>query len=380
MLSRSLEGIRVLDFTRLYPGPLCTLMMADLGADVIKVEAPGGETGRYMPPFKNNQSLSFLQLNRNKRSLTLDLRKDEARSIIRKLLERSDVLIESFRPGVMQRFGLDYKNLCEQFTRLIYCSISGYGQTGSKAQTPGHDLNYISVAGIIGCQEKGVVIPPVQIADTMGAFQASSAVLAALFQRSRTGSGQFLDISLLDGAFFAIILLAGIQMSGLDATSKQYLTGRLACYNIYRTSDDRYLALALLEPKFWNQFCVKMELPQLAYQQFQENQRELIEIITKRIAARPLTDWIEYFSNEDVCVAPVQTIAEAVQSDYVKQRDLFTKIDYPFGCLLQMRTPFVEKPLSRRKAPGAGEHTRQILEEAGYGQREIEEFARKGVL
>jgi len=378
MLSRSLEGIRVLDFTRLYPGPLCTLMLADLGADVMKVEAPGGEMGRLMPPLKGDQSLSFLQLNRNKRSLMLDLRKEEGRLIVKKLLESCDVLIESFRPGVMKRFGLDYENLRGEFTRLIYCSISGYGQTGSNSGKPGHDLNYISVAGIIGAQEKVSILPPVQIADSIGAFQASTAILAALFQRSRTGAGQFLDISLLDGAFFAIILLAGIQVSGLDAKSEQYLSGRLACYNIYRTLDDRYLTLALLEPKFWNHFCAQMQMPQLADRQFQENQQELIEIIAERIATKPLTDWIEYFSTEDVCFAPVQSIAEALQSEPAKR--LLVPVDYSFGSFLQMRTPFVEKTLNKRKAPEPGEHTWQILEEAGFTKPEIEAFARKGIL
>jgi alpha-methylacyl-CoA racemase len=378
MLSQSLEGIRVLDFTRLYPGPLCTLMLADLGADVVKIEVPGGEMGRLMPPLKENQSIPFLQLNRNKRSVVLDLRKEEASLIVKRLLKKSDVLIESFRPGVMKRFGLDYESLCNEFTGLIYCSVSGYGQTGLNSGTPGHDLNYISVAGILGAQEKISVIPPVQIADTIGAFQASNAILAALFQRSRTGAGQFLDISLLDGAFFAILLLAGVQLSGLDAKSEQFLTGRLACYNIYRTLDDRYLTLALLEPKFWNHFCAKIELLQLTGRQFQANQQELITAIAERVATKPLAEWIEYFSTEDVCIAPVQSIAEAMQSEYAKQ--LSIPVDYPFGSLLQMRTPFVEKIMNKRKAPEAGEHTWQILEETGFTKQEIEAFAEKGIL
>jgi crotonobetainyl-CoA:carnitine CoA-transferase CaiB-like acyl-CoA transferase len=377
MLNRSLEGIRVLDFTRLYPGPLCTLMLADLAADVIKVEAPDGEMGRLMPPLKENVSIPFLQLNRNKRSLTLDLRKKEASLIVKRLLKTTDVLIESFRPGVMKRFGFDYENLRKEFASLIYCSISGYGQTGANALKPGHDLNYISVAGILGGQEKVSIIPPVQIADTVGAFQASTAILAALFQRSRTGAGQYLDISLLDGAFFAILLLAGIERSGFDAKSNQFLTGRLACYNIYRTLDDRYLTVALLEPKFWNQFCAKMQFSQLADRQFQANQQELIDTIAERIATKSLTDWIEYFRTEDVCIAPVQSIAEAMQSESAKR--LLVPVDYPFGSFLQMQTPFVEKTLNHRKAPEPGEHTREILEEAGFTEREIDAFARKGI-
>lgn len=348
-LSESLKSIRVLDFTRLYPGPLCTMMLADLGADVIKVEAPEGEWGRLM-------SHAFEQLNRNKRSLTLDLRKQEAIDMIRKLLTQTDILVESFRPGVMQRFGLDFESLQELYPRLIYCSISGYGQSGPWARRPGHDLNYISLAGVIKPHDTDrCAIPVVQIADTMGAFQAITSILAALIQRQKTGTGQFLDISLLDGAL----------MMNLLPESHQYLTGKLACYNIYRTADDRYLAVALLESKFWKRFCRKMDLPDFSDLQFQENQAGMVELLGERFAQKSLQHWLHYFKDEDVCITPVQTFEEAQDSDYARQRGLFAD-----GLL---KTSFVESPPNKR-APHLGEHTREILEESGYTSQQIDEF------
>jgi crotonobetainyl-CoA:carnitine CoA-transferase CaiB-like acyl-CoA transferase len=199
-------------------------------------------------------------------------------------------------------------------------------------------------------------------------------------QRNQTGAGQYLDISLLDGAFLMMILLAGISIAGKDPTSEQYLTGKLACYNLYRTSDNRYLALALLEPKFWNVFCAKLELFDLPGSQFQTNQNELVQIISQKIASRSLQDWIEYFSVDDVCITPVQSIEEALQSEYVKQRQLFTIVENPFGSLQQMRTPFVDPGATQKKAPGLGEHNREILEEAGYIGEEIDEFIRNKVV
>src|SRR5262245_14397182 len=189
MISSSLKGVQILDFSRLFPGPLCTMMLADLGAEVIKVEAPEGELGRYIPPYQFGSGSMFLQMNRGKRSLTCNLKTKKGREIILRILQKVDILVESFRPGVMYRFGLDYKSLKDQFPSLIYCSISGYGQEGPMSQKPGHDLNYISIAGILSLSntkdKHGYIIPPVQIADTLGAFCASNAILAAYIQRLR---------------------------------------------------------------------------------------------------------------------------------------------------------------------------------------------------
>jgi crotonobetainyl-CoA:carnitine CoA-transferase CaiB-like acyl-CoA transferase len=376
MLSGALKNFQIVDLTRLYPGPLCTLMLADLGADVIKVETTDGEMGRTLPPIVDGESVTFRQLNRNKRSLSLNLKTDSGREILLKLLSHADVMVESFRPGVMKRLKLDYFTLSEIFPSLVYCSISGFGQTGSHSQQPAHDLNYISMAGIIGMEgSRPCVIPPIQIADTVGAFQAVTAILAALLRRYQTGNGEYLDVSLLDGAFLSMILLAGIQLCGKDAASESFLDGRSACYNVYSTSDQRYLAFCVLEPQFWKRFCTKMDLPHFIDRQFEEDQESLIHAIAEKISQKTLTEWMEEFHSEDLCVSPVSTVAEAMGSSYLKERDLLIEIDGK----IQMKTPFRSEN-SNRTAPQLGEHNHEILEQLGYSNAEIKRFEAEGII
>lgn len=367
MLSGSLNGIRVLDFTRLFPGPLCTLMLSDLGASVIKVEAPEGEITRYIPPYQFGIGTTYLQFNRGKRSLTLNLRKPKAIEVAHRLLENTDVLVESFRPGVMQRLGLDYDSLHPRYPGLIYCSISGYGQHGPMANHPGHDLNYISMAGIVAlsAKDKPALIPPVQIADVTGAFQAVSAITAALFQRTRTGAGQHIDISLLDGAFFYLIGIAGQQPESL------LLSGRLASYNIYRTKDDQYLAIAVLEPKFWQTFCSKMQLDRFVDAQLTDDQSEIIEALKTQFTEKNLQEWIDFFRSEDLCITPVQSMEVAAQHPQILERNMLLDVPYPGGAAKQFKTPFVAEPKNLKRAPELGEHNEEILREIGYSEAEI---------
>ncbi|MCI0616140.1 CoA transferase, partial [bacterium] len=366
MISRSLKGVQILDFSRLFPGPLCTMMLADLGAEVIKVEAPEGELGRYIPPYQFGSGSMFLQMNRGKRSLTCNLKTQQGREIILRILEKVDILVESFRPGVMQRFGLDYATIQSKFPSLIYCSISGYGQDGPMSQKPGHDLNYISVAGILslsgGSDKQAYVIPPVQIADTLGAFCASNAILAAYIQRLREGEGQCLDISLLDSAFFAMISLAGIHFAGFPMQANALpLSGRLACYNIYRTKDNKYLALAFLEPKFWQTFCLKMKLDQYFNHQLQNDQTEIIEVLTEKFATKSQKEWLDFFEREDLCISPVLDFPQTVSEPTILSRGLMTSVHYPSGTLSQFRTPFVTSGAATMRAPLLGEHNVEIL-------------------
>ena len=382
MLSGSLSGIRVVDLSRLYPGPLCTLMLADLGADVVKIESPDGELARYFPPYQFGSGATFLQLNRGKRSLTLDLKKNGGAAVLHRLLEKADVLVESFRPGVMKRLGLDAVSLQDQYNSLIYCSITGYGQEGPDSRRPGHDINYISLAGVLGLEgdpRHGLLIPPVQIADTLGAFQASTAICAALVQRARTGRGQHLDISLLDGAFFTLIHLASLHFADVPLRRGELpLSGRLAGYNVYRTRDGRYLALGFLEPKFWEQFCLKMNLDQFANTQVQEDQQELIGELGRRFAARTLKEWMDFFREEDLCVSPVREIPEAIAEAH--HRGLLVNVEYPSGSLKQLKTPFVKDGAAATRAPLLGEHNLEILKEYGYSAAEIDALREDGVL
>lgn len=382
MLSSSLTGIRVVDLSRLYPGPLCTLMLADLGADVLKIESPDGELARYFPPYQFGSGSTFLQLNRGKRSLTLNLKKAAGVAVLHRILEKADVLVEAFRPGVMKRFGLDEASLRDRYKSLIYCSISGFGQDGPDAARPGHDINYISMAGVLGLEgdsRHGLLIPPVQIADTLGAFQASTAICAALLQRSRTGQGQYLDISLLDGAFFTLIHLASLHFADVPLRRGELpLSGRLAGYNVYRTRDGRYLALGFLEPNFWETFCLKMNLDRFANTQIQEDQKELIGELTRRFATRTLKEWMDFFRDADLCVSPVLEIPEAIAEAH--QRGLLVNVEYPSGLLQQLKTPFVKDGAAATRAPLLGEHNLEILKEYGYSAAEIEALHQEGVL
>jgi crotonobetainyl-CoA:carnitine CoA-transferase CaiB-like acyl-CoA transferase len=360
------------------------MMLADLGAEVIKVEAPEGEFARYMPPYQFGSGQMFLQMNRGKRSITCNLNKDAGRQISLRLLEKTDILVESFRPGVMKKFGLDYESLHEKFPSLIYCSISGFGQSGPHVKKPAHDLNYISIAGILslsGNEKQGYVIPPIQIADTMGAFCAFSAILAAYIQRMRNGKGQFLDVSLLDSAFFAMIALAGIHFAGFPLHAETLpLSGRLACYNVYQTKDNKFIAIAFLEPKFWQTFCLKMKLDQYLNHQLQNDQSELLELLSQRFASRTQKEWLEFFQNDDLCITPVLDFHETMFDPSILSRALMSPVAYPSGMLAQMRTPFVKDGFSNLRAPVLGEHNFEILREQGYSAQDIDAFKDKGVI
>lgn len=380
MLNQSLRGFRVLDFSWLFPGPLCTLMLADLGADVIKIEPPEGEPARFYPPFQSGAGATFLQLNRGKRSLSLNLKKPDASEIVHRLLKGADVLVESFRPGVMEKFGLDYESIKEQYPRVVYCSITGYGQEGMRAQQPGHDLNYISLAGIVGLsgQEKALVIPPVQIADLLGGFQAGMAILAALIHRSREQQGQYISISLLNGAFFALISLAGMHFAGVPLRENTNpLSGRLACYHLYRTQDDRYLALALLEPKFWNPFCEKMRLPEFSGNPLLLDQEKVISILNERIAAFPLQHWLDLFAGDHLCISPVNNFEEALAQF---TSTMLFNLPYQGGTVPHVKTPFITKSAAESPAPAVGEQNVEILTEIGYSFPEIESLKIRSIL
>jgi len=369
----ALEGIRVLDLTRYLPGGFATLWLADLGADVIKIESPGvGDLGRWLgDPNGSGLGPYFAALNRGKRSLCLDLKATGDVETFLKLVQTADVLIESFRPGVMARLGLDYDKLSAINPRLIYCAISGYGQNGPASHRPGHDLDYVAESGMlsVGAMQQTPLPLPVQIADVGGgAMPALTSILAALLARTRSGRGQFLDVSMLGGtlAWLAFLLPVQAATPGVDEPSGTgMLTGRSLCYNVYECADGRHLAISALEPKFWFEVCERLARPDLKPLGFnpQPGAEERMAAFRAFIRSQPLAHWLACLG-DDVCCAPVLTLDEMQALPAVQASGLIS-IE-PASGLPQIGFPVAlsDTPAAaRRPAPRLGEHTQEILAE-----------------
>lgn len=387
-----LDSIRVLDLTRLLPGPFCTWLLADFGADVIKVEAPSlGDYARWSEPKQGDMGAMFHALNRNKKSLSLNLKTEKGREIFRQLVKEADVLVESFRPGVMDRLGVGYESLNEINPRLIYCAITGYGQDGPYAHLPGHDINYLSYAGMLDLQ--GVrggppFVPAVQVADIGGgALMAGMGILMALLARDRTGKGQFVDISMMDGVISWMPVLSDFLATGrLPRRGEMVLSGGKACYGVYETADGRYLSVGALEPKFWEVFCQEIGKPEFisrlnAPLDEQERMKESIAAVMK---TKTLAEWMDIFRDKDTCVAPVLNLEEAVQNPQVKHRQMVMEVQHPsLGMIRQVGFPIKlsETPAQyRHSAPKLGEHNEEILTQLGYSAADIEQLRKERVI
>ncbi|NWQ43755.1 CoA transferase [Bacillus sp. EB106-08-02-XG196] len=375
-----LEGIRVLDLTRLLPGPYCTLLLADYGADVIKVEDPKiGDYARwYEPKVSDDQSAMFISLNRNKRSITLDLKDEKDIEAFISLIKTADVLIESFRPGVMDRLGLGFEKLKVHNPKLIYCAITGYGQSGPYANEAGHDLNFLSYSGLLhlqGAPNEKPLIPSVQIGDIGGgALMAAVGILLAIIEAKKSNRGQFVDISMLDGALsWMHTILPNYWTTGeMPNRGELTLNGGKACYEIYRTKDNRYISVGALEYKFWKNFCKVIGKEELIDQLDEplEQQRLIKQEVQAAIHQKTLTEWLELFEGIDACISPVLTPEELADHPQIKHRQMIEDITHPaVGVIKQIGNPIKlsnSTVSTRRNAPGLGEHTNEILKELGY--------------
>jgi crotonobetainyl-CoA:carnitine CoA-transferase CaiB-like acyl-CoA transferase len=330
MNRQPLHGLRVLDFSTLLPGPMCSLLLAEAGAEVVKVERPGsGDEMRSYVPKLGSDSVNFALLNRGKRSVTLDLKSPEGRDEAVNLVAESDILIEQFRPGVMARLGLGYEDLSAVNPRLVYCSISGYGQSGRMMNTAAHDLNYLAESGMLALSagaDGSPVLPPALIADIGGGtYPAVMNILLAVLQRDRTGRGCHLDVSMADNLFTFMYWGLGNGWAAREwpAQGDALVTGGSPRYNIYRTADDRFLAAAPLEQKFWENFIRVIEAPQL--RDDSKDPQETTRAVAKIIAARPAAEWELRFAGVDVCVVVVKTLQEAVENPHFIERGLFQR-------------------------------------------------------
>lgn len=378
-----LEGVRILDLTRLLPGGYATLLMADLGADVVKVEQPEkGDYIRWLPPMVGEHSAAHIALNRNKRSVTINLRTSEGRALFMSLAQSFDVLVESFRPGVLDRLGVGYDALSEHNPKLVYCAISGYGQDGPRAQVAGHDANYIGYAGllsVIGSEGERPVIPGVQIGDLAGGgMSAVIAVLAALVRRGVTGRGDFCDVSMMDGAVSWSSIHAAAFFASGDVPQRELMTlsGAFPCYRIYPAADG-WLTIAALEPQFWAALSESIDRPDLLDDGFATGPRrnEVLAELEALFATKTRAEWMARFEGLDVCVGPVNDFAEAFNDEQVQHRAMVIEADVAGGGSFKhvgnpIKLRSMKSDLLRRPAPGLGEHTDEVLEEAGIHEAE----------
>jgi crotonobetainyl-CoA:carnitine CoA-transferase CaiB-like acyl-CoA transferase len=378
-VNRPLEGLRVLDLTRLLPGPFCTMLLGDLGADVVKIEEPaGGDTVRSSP--------LFWLINRNKRSLTLDLKSEEGHSLFLRLVESADIVVEGFRPGVMDRLGLAYSTLAERNPRIVYASLSGFGQSGPYRDRPGHDLNYLALAGVLGYnvgRDGQPVAMPVQVADLGAGTLGAVAILAAVVARQQSGVGQAVDVSLFASAVTWLpTLIAQLFATGqAPAPGEPVLAGGLPQYDVYATSDGRCVTLGALEPKFLLNFLSYVGRPELAT----VRDRSVLRAALREIfASRTMAGWVDCLSGVDTCFAPVNTLEEAMQDPQVTALGLFSSVEHArLGALRQISPPFAFSGSSseiRRAPPDLGEHSAELLGELGLSADAIAALRERKVI
>lgn len=387
-----LSSLKILDFSTLLPGPFASMFLADLGADVVRVEALNRQDMvRSTPPFEGKVSAVHALLNRSKRSLALDLKMPEAVDIIKRLIQIYDIVLEQFRPGVMDRLGLGYEILKTANPKLIYCALTGYGQSGPYRDRAGHDINYLALSGVAshtGRRQHGPLPLGVQVADVGGgSYNAMVGILAAVIHRRQTGEGQLVDISMYDGTLaWNAMAVAHYFATGDDPGREQMLLNGGTFYDYYRTNDGGYLSVGSLEPKFWNGFCKAIERPDLIQQglSLDAEAHDQVKVeIQKTIASRSLDEWMEIFARVDVCVEPVLNVSEVVQHPQTLAREMVVNVPRKDGATQkQVANPIKFSKCQanyRHIGSSLGEHTEEILMEVGYSKRKIKWLWETGV-
>ncbi len=391
-MPRPLDGVVVLDLTRLLPGPYCTQLLANLGADVIKVEDPVlGDYMRAVPPAVDDTSYPFLMVNRGKRSVVVDLRTTEGREVLYRLAKKADVFVEQFRPSTVKKLGIDATRIRRANPRIVYCSFGGFGRTGPYADRPAHDLNFEALAGILsvtatrGAAEPA--IPGVPVSDLASGIMAAFSIVASLHRRERFGGGEFLEVSIFDASVSLMVLnLARYLGTGeVPLPGETIVTGIFPFYNVYPTRDGRWLSVACVETKFWRRLCEILGMPEHADDQFVAG--ELARPITAKMTAafrtKTLAAWTEIFEREDLPVMPVQTVDEVVADAHVRARDLLPEVRVGAAKKRVLAHPVKASRSGIRtpsNAPARGEHTDEVLRWAGYSAKRIRELRATGAV
>jgi crotonobetainyl-CoA:carnitine CoA-transferase CaiB-like acyl-CoA transferase len=391
---RALEGIRVLDLTRAVPGPYCSMLLADMGADVLLVEEALPPSGRRAnTPAMSAEEAARNALRRNKRSIRIDLKNDEGRSLFAELARRADVVLEGFRPGVADRLKIGATTLRAMNPRLVYCSISGYGQAGPYASHAGHDLNYIAIAGalgMIGRPGAPPAIPMNLVADLAGGgLMAAFAITLALFARTSSGEGQTIDLAMTDGVLSLLTRAASQRFSGgaLPAPGRDRITGALPHYDVYECKDGRFLAIAPLEPWFHEKLCAAIGKPELAKvgEAAPTDVREAAKNeLRARFRERTRDEWFALLRGEDACAAPVLDLDEALRDPHNVARGMCTSVEHPVFGSIPMIAPMPKLSATpgevRTAGPRPGEHTREVLAELGLDGASIARLIDAGVV
>jgi crotonobetainyl-CoA:carnitine CoA-transferase CaiB-like acyl-CoA transferase len=389
------DGLKVLDLSRLLPGGFCSLLLADFGADVVKVEDTGmGDYIRWSPPAfegadETAKSALFLSLNRGKRSVRIDLKSEAGCDVLLRLARDADVVLESFRPGVMDRLGVGYERLRQENPRIVYCAITGYGLTGPNVQRSGHDMNYLGLNGVLAItgDEDG---PPMQagaqIADLGGgALMGAFGILAALRERDRSGEGQLVDVSMFDGALSWLAMVAARVFAGgaRPRRGDEMLSGSLVCYRPYRCADG-WVTLGALEPKFFAAWCHGVGRADLIEHQFEQPGSATHAEIEQVFLTRTRDEWAAFADEHDCCVEPVLEVEEALESELVRARDMVIEFEQPGAGMVRglgMPVKLSRTPgRVRRGGPALGEHTEEVLREAGLTDAEIGELLAAGAV
>lgn len=400
-----LENIRIIDLSRMLPGPYCSMILADLGAEVIRVEDPKFPYSSP-PPFYQKGRHRFSAFNailmRNKKSITLNLKKKKAKEIFYELVKEADVVLETFRPGIMEKLEIDYETLSNINKSIICCSLSGYGQTGPYKHIAGHDMNYVGLCGILDLnrereklnkeeKERKPVVPGIQAADIGGGMMAVIGILGAIIERENNPKheGQYIDVAMLDSVFSFNPMAAAYHFSKDKCGTiipENPLHGSAPYYQIYKTKDDRYLTVGAIEMKFWHELCAGLERNDLKYKQgAKEEEREYVfKELQKEFLKKTQEEWIEIFKDKDACVAPIKDFGEACKDPQIRAREMVQTQNHPkIGEIKNIASPikYSRTPLKIGSlAPKVGEHTKEILKKMGNSREDIKEFKRNGII
>jgi alpha-methylacyl-CoA racemase len=388
MSAKPLSGIRILDLTRLLPGPAATMHLADLGADVVKIEDPlAGDYARSMGPMHAGTSWLFQLVNRNKRSLRLDLKQTDGVEVFMRLARDADVVVESFRPGTVARLGIGYEAVQAANPRIVYCAVTGYGQSGPYRDRAGHDINYVGYAGVldqIGPAGAAPVVPNFPLADLLGgALTATVAILAALLDARASGRGRYVDVAMSEAVLaHAYFPLLGVLVRGqAPERGNDLFSGGVPCYGVYPTRDQRFMAVGALEEKFWDLLCDTLARPDLKpFRLATDSAGAYARAELARVfRSRPQAEWSAVFDGVDCCVTPVLTLQESLENEHFKARGVVVEA----GGVKQFASPFRMSDFEfevMRAAPPAGADSEAILRETGYSIEAIEALRGKGVI